>query len=112
MRRGEEEKFILKITIAMIIYKNALYAYIFTCRSFFSTMSIVLIYYCNRKFAISPRWSHAFFFYLTGITCFSLFLETRTEATRVLHNNAKEILLMLAATRMMLVLFYFVVIVI
>jgi len=28
------------MTMAVIIYKNPLYAYIFTCRSFFSTMSI------------------------------------------------------------------------
>lgn len=55
VRRGGEENFLLEMTIATIIYKNALYAYIFTCRFFFSTMSIVLIHYCNGKFAISPR---------------------------------------------------------
>lgn len=62
MREGGEENFSLKMTIATIIYKNALYAYIFTCRSFFSTMSIVLIYYCNGKFAISFQDGHMLFF--------------------------------------------------
>jgi len=89
MRKDGEENFSLKITMATIIYKNALYAYIFTCRSFFSTMSIVLIYYCNGKFAISFQDGHMLFLF-NGYYMLLFVPRNENGGYECLHNNAKE----------------------